>query len=188
MENIIVPIVIALVGVLGSIGAGALAGRRQARLQRDAWRRETSDAFAAELRSTVKELTTKLAEAAHSMVWLCWSAKFGPDRLTQERIDQYDQEMHALLPEILGQHAVVAGMDRSVYLALSLLVRSVFEMDGTIGRAGLEFVPGESESAKSLSEKYEDALDLESRLSKTVANAIASYAVPTEHQEDVESP
>jgi hypothetical protein len=188
METLLVPTLTALISIIGGVVAGGFTGRQESRRERDRWLRETSSAFAAELRSTVKELTTKLAAAAHSMVWLCWLAEHGPERLTRERIELYDQEMHVLLPEIIGLHAVVAGMDTGVYLALYSLVQKVFEVDGKIGLAGLEVVPGEPASARSLSELYEDAAALEFRLSETVSRAIQPYAVPTKLQETDELP
>src|SRR5215510_3782864 len=89
----------ALIGASAGVGAW-LTTRRQANLEREKWRRALSDAFANDLRSTVKELTTELAKAAHSMCWLCWLARHGPSRLTRGRFEQCDMEM----PRVAAAH------------------------------------------------------------------------------------
>jgi len=109
------PVLGALVEALAVIGGALLNNQRQARLEREKWLRGLSDAFANDLRAAVKELATELAKASHSMCWLRWLARHGPSRLTQERIDQYDTEMHVLLPRITGLHAVIAGMDQPAH-------------------------------------------------------------------------
>lgn len=149
-----VPIVSAVIGAAAGIVGGGLSGQRQARLEREKWLRGVSDAFTTELRSSVKELTTKLAEATHSMCWLCWLASFGAERLTQERVTQYDEEMHVLLPQITGLHAVIAGMDYNVYLKLKPLVEQVLKLDAMIGDAGLDFVPDNERSAEGLAKLH----------------------------------
>ena len=176
MDPALFPLLGALIGASAGVGGAWLAGRRQARLEVEKWQRGLKDAFANDLRSAVKELTTELAKAAHSMCWLCWLAKRGPSRLTQDRIDQYDEEMHKLLPHIAGLHAVIAGMDQKVYNNLAPVVARVNELDAAIGAAGLGFIPDKSESAMALAGCHEESIALERELPRVVAQAIAGYA------------
>jgi len=177
MDPAFAPVLGALIGALAGVGGGWLAGWRQAHLEREKWLRGLSDAFANDLRSSVKELTTELAKAAHSMCWLCWLARHGPARLTQERVDQYDQEMHVLLPRITGLHAVIAGMDQKVHADLAPLVERAVALDAAIGDAGLSFVPGKPKTASELSTHYESSMALAKELHGVVARAISRYAV-----------
>lgn len=167
----------AVIGAVAGIVGGGLTGQRQARLEREKWLRGVSDAFTTELRASVKELTTRLAEAAHSMCWLCWLAKFGAEQLTQERIAQYDEEMHKLLPQITGLHATIAGLDYSVYLKLKPLVEHLLNLDIDVGEAGLHFTPGKLGSTEKLSILYEKIKNLEDSLSGVVAESIQHYSV-----------
>jgi hypothetical protein len=177
MDSAFVSILSAVIGAAAGIVGGGLSGQRQARLEREKWFRGVSDAFTIELRSSVKELTTKLAEATHSMCWLCWSASFGAERLTQERVAQYDNEMHVLLPQITGLHAVIAGMDYAVYLKLKPLIEQLLKLDAMIGDAGLDFVPNEPKSANRLAELLKQATSLERTVSEVVADAIRPYSI-----------
>jgi hypothetical protein len=177
MDSAFVSVLIAVIGAAAGIVGGGLSGQRQAQLEREKWVRGVSDAFTTELRSSVKALTTKLAEATHSMCWLCWLASFGAERLTQERIAQYDNEMHVLLPQITGLHAVIAGIDYDVYLKLKPLVEQLLKLDAMIGHAGLDFVPDAPKSAGRLAELLKQATSLERTVSEVVADAIRSYSI-----------
>jgi len=102
------------------------------------------------LRTTLQQLAVKLAAAVHSMCWLTWLATAAPSRITQERIDIYDKELHELLPQITGLQAVVAAIDQAAYTRLAALVDRVVEADWKIGHASLEFKPGDSKSTQAL--------------------------------------
>jgi hypothetical protein len=167
----------AIIAAVAGLTGGALTGRWQARLEREKWLRGVSDSFTTELRSYVGQLTTKLAEAAHSMCWLCWLAKFGVDRLTLERIAAYDQEMHVLLPQITGLHGIIAGLDYSVYLEIKPFVERLVKLDLSVADAGLSFVPGVMESAESLSRLYPQVSELENSLAEVVSEAMRPYSI-----------
>lgn len=171
-----IAILTAVIGAVTGIVGGALSGYRQARLEREKWQRDVSNAFTTELRTSIKELTTKLAAASHSMCWLCWLAKFGASQLTQERINQYDDEMHALLPQIMSSHAVVAGLDWNVYLKLDPLVEHLISLDFQIGEKNLDFVSHKLESAKGLASLYDEVQTLKDSLPKVVSESIRPYS------------
>jgi hypothetical protein len=180
------PVLGALIGALAGLSGAWITGRRQAALEHEKWLRGISDAFAKDLRTTVKELTTELAKAVHSMCWLCWLAKYGPSRLTQERVRQYDEEMHIALPRIMGLHAVIAGMDGEVHFALAPLVNRAIALDAVIGEAGLSFEPGNPETANELANHHGSSLILEDELHRVVAKAIEGYAVTSHSQKRLE--
>jgi hypothetical protein len=176
----LIPIATALIGAGAGIVGGGLTGARQARLEREKWGRSISDTFNSELRSSVKELTTKLAEASHSMCWLCWLAKHGSEQtrqVDQERITDYDRIMHVLLPQILGLHAIIAGMDYEVYLKLKPLVERLFYLDFLIGNSTLLFTTDRVRSIQGLAAMYKQVLSAEQALSGTVAEAIRPYSI-----------
>ena len=177
MDPAFAPVLGALIGASAGIAGALLTTRRQARLEREKWLRGVRDAFANELRSSVKELTTELASAAHSMCWVCWLAKYGPDRLTRQHLDQYDQEMHKLLPQIAGLHAMLAGMDVDVHKRLDSLVDRVYSVDAQIGEAGLAFADGRPETAAKLAMHHGTSLDLEKELPRVVADAVRPFAI-----------
>jgi hypothetical protein len=70
-------------------------------------KRARDDALTADLRNALQQLILTIASSVHSMCWLTWLANTDLAKVTKARIDQYDNEMHKLLPQFLGQHALV---------------------------------------------------------------------------------
>lgn len=161
------------IGALAGITGGMLASWRQTQLEREKWLRGRDDVLANELRVSLQQLTVKLAGAMHSMCWLTWLAKQAPQRLTENRITEYDNEMHELLPQITGLHAMVAALDRASFDRLSGLVERVLVADERIGRASLEFMTGSSDSATALAACFEETMLLERTIPQVVADVIS---------------
>ncbi|TGE21609.1 hypothetical protein E5K00_15125 [Hymenobacter aquaticus] len=174
-------VVAAIIGIAAGVISGVLSARYQSRIEHEKWQRALSDGFRSELRATVQQLTHKLSEAIHSMCWLTWQAEYGPEKLTQERIDQYDEEMHRLLPQIIGLHAVLAGMDYEVFSQLRGIVDDALKQDAGIGYAHLAFTEQDKSSARGLASQHEQAVALESQLSQAVAEAIRGYSIQARH-------
>jgi hypothetical protein len=177
MDPVVASLAGTLIGAVAGIAGGWLSGSRQAALEREKWLRERSEEFSKELRSSVKELTTTLADAMHAMGWLCWRAKHDSGRLGQADIDEYDDAMHRLLPRIFGLHAVIAGMDEDVHRRLGSLVTGAVRLDVRVGQASLEFKPGVPDSAAPMAELFGSANDLLNALHEGVADSIRRYAV-----------
>jgi hypothetical protein len=150
MEPALASLLGAAIGATAGITGGALTAWRQGQLEQAKWARARKDVLANDLRTTLQQLAVKLAAAVHSMCWLTWLARAAPSRVTQERIDAYDKELHELLPQITGLQAVVAAIDQSAYARLAALVAQVIEADWQIGNASLEFTPDNSKSAEAL--------------------------------------
>lgn len=111
------------------------------------------------------------------MCWLCWLAKFGAGQLTRERVAQYEEEMHVLLPQIASFHVVIASLDWDVYLKLEPLVKRLKTLDAQIGDANLDFDPKKPESAEELAQLYEQVQDLKSSLPEIISEAVRFYSV-----------
>jgi hypothetical protein len=186
MDPVAASLIGALIGAIAGIAGGWLSNWHQTRLEREKWLRGRSEDFAKDLRSSVKELTTTLANTMHGMAWLCWRAEYAPDRLGQADIDQYDAAMHKLLPRIFASHAVIAGMDEDVHGQLRPLVKSVIELDVAIGQASLEFIPGIPGSAAPLAEHLGSANRLENSLHDVVADSVRAYAVTPARSADMQ--
>jgi hypothetical protein len=50
-------------------------------------------------------------------------------------VRRYDEEMHQLAPQILGQLAVVAMLSPEIHVQLSPLAEDVFDLDAKVGEA-----------------------------------------------------
>jgi len=138
----------ALIGATGAIAAGAFTSWWLLRLERiridenrdlERIRLDSSreDVISKELADAVQQLAIKMSAALHSMCWLTWLARVAPERVTKERLDLYDSELHKTLPEISGYSTTVAALDRGVYKKIQPFVTAVYGLDAFIGKAGL---------------------------------------------------
>ena len=180
MEPALASLLGAAIGATAGITGGALTAWRQGQLEQAKWVRARKDAVASDLRTTLQQLAVKLAAAVHSMCWLTWLAKASPGRVTQERIDAYDREMHELLPQITGLEAVVAAIDQSAYTRLAAVVARVVEADWVIGHASLEFKPGDGRSAEALAACDSATQKLHRDLPIALAQIVSAHVVVKE--------
>ena len=169
-------IAVALIGMFGGWIAGWLAAKTNWRAEIHKWRRSRDDLIATDLRNGLQQLTLKLASSVHSMCWLTWLASQGPDKLTQTRIDAYDKEMHELLPQIMGLHAVVASIRPDTYANLKDFIERIYDVDLAIGNASLLFSAGSLDSAHPLAACYKDATLLDEELPAVVRSIISDVA------------
>ena len=113
-------VAIALIGIISSAFVAWVTARLTWRLELQRWKRARDDTLTADLRNGLQQLILTIASAAHAMCWLTWLANADPDKVTESRIDQYDNEMHKLLPQLLGQHALVASLRPQATMSLRI--------------------------------------------------------------------
>jgi hypothetical protein len=152
-----------------------------------------------------RELLVAIGSALHSACWITWVAMEGPERISQERIDAYDLEMHEVLAKIMGFQASLTALNSKLSDGVSPLLNELFALDAHLGRAGLLFAKDPARSTTALAALYSQSTDLERRLmtgsiaSNAVAQAVpppaapeeaeaASTALPGRHGEDAEAP
>lgn len=144
MDPTIVALTVALVGAISGLVGGYLAGRRQSQLEYNKWIRTREDDLAKEARLAVADLTRKLATATHGIVWLAWKAVNRPNDVTQQDISAYDDEMHKLIPDIVGALAVVSALNKDLYYKMNPLVSQFYELDGQLAF----YIPSFRDSSK----------------------------------------
>lgn len=162
----------ASVGALAAIAGGVITAWLQLRLERGRWPRAREEALAQDLRKAIQDLTTRMAAALHSMCWLTWSADVRPERITRAQIDQYDAELHKLLPEIIGGLTAVAALDPPAFLKLSPLGEEIYALDYDVGQACLTLDIEPADAARKLAVLAAKAGKLEQRLPKAVAGVV----------------
>jgi hypothetical protein len=165
-------VAIALLGIVSSAFVAWVTARLTWRLELQRWKRARDDTLTADLRNGLQQLIMTIASAAHAMCWLTWLANADPDKVTESRIEQYDTEMHKLLPQLLGHHALVASLRPQVYNVFKDLIDEVFFADRLIGEAALRVVPGKTVTVAALSDLYERALSIEEKIPKVVYSVL----------------
>lgn len=74
-------------------------------------------------------------------------------------------------------HAIVAGLDYEVYLALEPLVDEILKVDVSIGQASLAIVENEPGSLEGLAKLYNQTLEIDRKLSRDAAKALQPYSI-----------
>ena len=70
------------------------------------------DAIQKEILVRIQQMVTELSIACHSICWLTWFAKM--KSITQKNMDDYNTEMHTILPKIFGTHAAILALDGKI--------------------------------------------------------------------------
>ena len=169
LDKTLAIVIAAAIGALAGFGGAMLNAWLQSRAER-----------AKELRDAVQQFATKLAAGAHSMAWLCWLAKEAPCRLSQERIDQYDAEMHGLLAEISGLNARITSLNKeeSAQKMVAVLAERMFKKDSEVAKVGLLFDSNREQCVTELAALYDEIHQMECEI------PIASSKIMGEHNKE----
>jgi hypothetical protein len=89
------------------------------------------------------------------MCWLTWQADSG--NMTQKMIDNYNAEIHATLPRLIGGKISISVMDENLGAALLKYVDRAHEVDAKIGGACLLFERDSEKGIEALKQLHEDA-------------------------------
>ena len=119
------------------------------------------DAVLNELRTALQQVAVKLAATAHSMCWLTSRTRWAAQDFKLSHIEEYDREVHSLIPEITGHRSMIAAIDPTIFDRLTPLVHRVLELDAKIGLAASHFSHGQESTAAAVGSLYEDVQELE---------------------------
>jgi hypothetical protein len=111
--------------------------RRQRKLEREKLREERKDALSRELGTHFQAVAVDFSALAHSMCWLTWQA--GQGNVSQAMIDDYNAEIHAILPKVVGGKIMVGALDPELGYQLDTFVDLAREVDEKIGIACLAY-------------------------------------------------
>ena len=158
----------------GAFGGAFLNSFLESKRENDRWEKERQSSLERDLRVAIQTLATKLGAAVHSMSLLTWLAVKNPKKLNQKNIDQYDDELHELLAQIIGLKSVIIALDPGIAAQISGIVSKVAEMDEKIGVAGLNLEETDIESTKDLANLYKFVYMLEENISKECGEALGT--------------
>ena len=121
------------VGAIAGVAGGLMTGRQQRQAEVHRWRAARLDETRREKLRQLQVLTSVLAKAAHEVTFMAWSASAKRVDLVRSDAVAYEERMRSLLPEIFTAQANAFGLSRPVVEDLRTLVRSLLEMDGSMG-------------------------------------------------------
>lgn len=117
-----------------------------------------------------QQIATDFSAAAHALLWITWPATEGA--LTKAMIDKYHNEIHVLLPKIVGAHVAISAIDADLANLTAHLVDRVHDVDEKIARACLHWEGDANACTKELAAAYNDALAIDSAVYKQMAEMV----------------
>ena len=165
-------VIAGLTALVGVVIGGLLTVWHQRQLEKDKAENARADALAKELAAAVQQLAISMASAVHSMLWLAWVAHARPDRLSQVRIDKYDDEQHVSLPKILGFLSTATALDTKIYAPLRKRVERIYGYDVAIAAAGLRFKDDPVGAAKELGALRDELIEFEHELPLAIGDIV----------------
>jgi hypothetical protein len=158
----------AVTGLLGLVG-GLLAGSQRSRAFSDEWARSRQDLVANSAVRLIQAIATKLARAGHAMWWLTWRAENEESRVTPNALDDFDWELHELLPQIVGAQAALRAMDSGAADKVDTAVEDLHRLCTAISVAIADM--RRSGSAALLAQCLPDAVEYRNALTTAMKNA-----------------
>lgn len=126
--------------------------RRQSKLEYEKWLRTREDQIDKDFRLAVADLTRKIAQGTHQIIWLAWKAKNEPTNLTEEDFVMYDKKMGELFPDIVGSRIIVAALNRKVHDEITPFVKRLYILDEEVAKARILFRKMPEKSIATLAE------------------------------------
>jgi len=160
-------------GIIGTL-AGALIGggitvittrvplKNQRELEAERLRARRQNTLHKDFSQRFQSLATDLANAAHCMCWFTWHAT--QDTMTEEAIKSYHDEIHEILPKIIGDHISVTAVDKELGTLSRKLVDEAHDIDEDIGEACLEYRRSKEDGMKKLKAINEAASAFDERV------------------------
>jgi hypothetical protein len=135
------------------------------------------DGLRKELQSLVSQLAVQFSTAVHAMHWVTWFVKEQPSTLTQNRLDKYNDEMRAVLPQIMGTEFAIAIMDEQVGKSVREAVEALYKLDGEIASLGPKFPAEQAKVQQGLIEYWENVHALEERFKTKLRGTLVRKGV-----------
>lgn len=149
MDHSTAVVIAAAVGAVAAVCGQTLQAWRQSSVERAKIELERTKlnhgqvaSLHSEMRSTLQSAIQKMASATHSMCWLTWIGKEAPNRFSQRELTRYDEEMHGLLPEIIGLQARIASYTPELGTRFHELTSRIEDLDERIARSAIAVVDG----------------------------------------------
>jgi hypothetical protein len=167
----------AALGGLISIVTTFLNQRAHRKREKEKLREARKDALLKELGARFQAVAMDFSAAAHSMCSLTWHAAQG--NMTQTLIDDYNAEMHAILPKLIGGKIMVSALDTELGQQLDMYVDLAHEVDERIGIACLAYAKDNADGLERLKALHVTATDFDEIIYKNMGKVGSGKAPST---------
>jgi len=117
-----------------------------------------------DVRLAVAEIIKRVAAANHAINWLCWKAKYAPGDLSIKDLQNYDEQMNAVLGDIAAARTVLAALSPSVHEQLSTTVSRLYALDAKVSEAKAAFTKDRNKVVLSLADFHQSSWAFDSEL------------------------
>ncbi|MDT4895518.1 MAG: hypothetical protein QOH25_595 [Acidobacteriota bacterium] len=145
---------------------------RQSKLEYEKWLRAREDQTDKEFRLAVADLTKKIVQGTHRIIWLAWKAKNEPTNLTEEDFIMYDKQMAEIFPDIVGSRIIVAALNQKVHIEITPFVRRLYALDEEVAKARILFRETPEKSTATLAACYDKTIKFDSELLVRVTDIV----------------
>jgi hypothetical protein len=92
---------------------------------------------------------------------------FTPLELNEAAIASYNEEMHRVLPKIVGDLAVISALDLELFEKMIPLVKAVYDLDSGMARAAATFASDQARATTRMAQYAEPTWTLYKRAEPT---------------------
>jgi hypothetical protein len=170
MNDALVSLLVAAIGLASGLLGAYVAGRQQARLEEAKWRAARQDELDKEKRIAVAELCRKIVVMVQSAQWLAWYAKHQPSRISDVDMKEYDKKTSQLLPDIMSSLVIVSALDSHKFTLMSQIVSEVIILDEKISKAMIQLASSRDEGIEAMANCLPDFIFFWDSLNRTVAD------------------
>ena len=174
MDASVAGLIGAAIGALASLFGNLISSFIQAKQDEKRWQRSLELQGYQNLQVTIAELTREMSLIVHEIMYLTWTARSEPQKISSARIEAYDQEIYKLLPKFWSTLNYIAALDSKAYFRLLPLAQSITNLEDEVDQITMLFSEEKSrdESLKQLSDHFTNAVDLYDRIPETFGDIL----------------
>ena len=161
-------LIAAIVAASAALTNAVFTARRQSRLEQEKWSRARDDEKARweqgrqdradeALRLALADVARQIAVAAQAISWLTWKAAHEPSQLTAADVAAYNEDIKAVMPNIVAAHLLVVALDRSTDGIIKPIVRDLYRLDQTVALAAAKIAISPQECLAQLRELFQQS-------------------------------
>ncbi|MEL6674459.1 MAG: hypothetical protein AAFR61_19780 [Bacteroidota bacterium] len=131
MSATLIPLIVgALIGIVPSL----INKYFDTRNEQKRWEREQLVAKREKFQTQLSQTGRKLFTMQHTINWYVWLAHTNPAKIDTERLEKYDEEVHPLFPEVLGELVEIAVISPPAYEVLNNAFQELMDLDAIFAK------------------------------------------------------
>ncbi len=162
----------ATIAAIVALFVALLNSWRQSKLEHEKWLRAREDETDKEFRLAIADLTKKIVQGTHQIIWLAWKAKNEPTNLKEEDFVMYDKQMAEIFPEIVGARIMVAALNQNVHSDITPFVRRLYALDEEVAKARILFRETPEKGSETLAACYDKTIEFDGELLMRVTDVV----------------